>query len=201
MYMYAQRWKQNMTRDFGRVVTWWSLSGSPGNVPAGEEDGTSRERIRGSSLVLFFLDRTSRRMVSVSSEPARFPTGMFSCATLPGSLPSAGRDADTTVRRIPRRAAGAVPNEGTTYPHHGSALRTYADCGRRGPRRRPPSPHGPPAGPAGPDGKGVFRRAPFELHGSCAGAGGCHGPGPPGGFGKLPPGGGGYLPADRGEAA
>src|SRR3989304_3102654 len=54
MYMYAQRWKQNMTRDFGRVVIWLSLSGAPGNVPAGEEDGTSRERIRGSSLVLFF---------------------------------------------------------------------------------------------------------------------------------------------------
>src|SRR3989304_8759665 len=109
MYMYAQRWKQNMTRDFGRVFPWLSLSGSPGNVPAGEEDGTSRERIRGSSLVLFFLDRTSRRMVSVSSEPARFPTGMFSCATLPGSLPSAGRDADTTVPAdAPPRCGGGT---------------------------------------------------------------------------------------------
>src|SRR3990170_3308423 len=34
MYMYAQRWKQNMTRDFGRVVTWLSLFWAPPEAPS-----------------------------------------------------------------------------------------------------------------------------------------------------------------------
>src|SRR3970040_1177384 len=93
MYIYAQRWTQNMTKGCHLVVSF---------RVARERSCRGRRRDKqgkdpGIVPCFIFLDRTSRRMVSVSSEPARFPTGLLSCATLPGSLPSAGRDADTTV--------------------------------------------------------------------------------------------------------